>query len=192
MKRLEATIPIDFEYLLSHLFGKQNYHAITGTSNIKLLKDSYIKIFKSIRRSIELNIISVDQVLIEDLNDICDSALLELKKKYPAELVNIKMSIYLTKIIFLLLGSFPQNWNKRKTNFNKEWILNRYRSINYTSNFQQQTFLILDNYKKYSNPQKHPKVEELWNKLNYAFRNDYFKFIKWFKENFFDIYKKII
>ncbi len=82
MKNPEATIPIDFEYLLSHLFGKQNYHAITGTSNIKLLKDSYLKIFKSIRRSIELNVISVDQILLEDLNDICDSALLELKQKF--------------------------------------------------------------------------------------------------------------
>lgn len=192
MKSLEATIPIDFEYLLSHLFGKQNYHAITGTSNIKLLKDAYSKIFKSIKRSIELNVISVDQVLIEDLFNICDNALLELKQKCTAELVNIKMSTYLTKIVFLLLGSFPKNWNKRKTNFNKEWVLNRYRSINYTSNYQQQSFLILDNYKKYSNLKKHPKVEELWDKLNYEFRNDYFKFIKWFKENFFDIYKKIV
>ena len=100
MKSLEATIPTDFEYLLSHLFGKQNYHTITGTSNIKLLKDAYSKIFKSIKRSIELNVISVDQVLIEDLFNICDNALLELKQKCTAELVNIKMSTYLTKIVF--------------------------------------------------------------------------------------------
>ena len=192
MNRLEATIPIDFENLLSHLFGKQNYHATTGTSNIKFLKNSYSKIFKSIKRSVELNIITVDQILTKDLFSICDYALLELKQKHTAELVNIKMSIYLTKIVFLLLGSLPKNWNKRKTNFNKEWVLTKYRSINYTSNFQQQTFLILDNYGSYANLKKHPQIEKIWDKLNYEFGNDYFKFIKWFKENYSDIYKNII
>lgn len=192
MKINHATIPIDFEYLLSHLFGKQNYHAVTGTHNTKFLKESYTKIFKSIKRSIELNIITSDQVLLEELNDLCEIALLQLKQKNTAELINIKMSTYLTKLVFILIGSFPKNWNKRKTNFNKEWILNRYRSICYTSTFQQKCFLILDNYEKHANKKAYPKVEDLWNKLNYDFRNDYFKFVKWFKENYFEIFKKIL
>lgn len=191
MENNQATIPIDFEYLLSHLFGKQNYHAITGTSNTKFLKEAYTKIFKSIKRSIELNIITADQVLLEDLIHICDNAILQLKQKNTAELLNIKMSTYLTKLVFLLIGSFPKNWTKQKTNFNKEWILNKYRSICYTSNFQQKCFLILDNYEKYAKKKIYPKVEDLWDKLNYEFRNDYFRFVKWFKENYFDIYKKI-
>lgn len=192
MKNIPATIPNEFEYLLSHLFGKKNYHAITGTSNIKILQNSYTKIFRSIKRSIELNIVTADQVLIEDLFNICENALLELKQQCNAELINIKMSTYLIKIVFLLLGSLPKNWDKQKTNFNKEWILNRYRTINYSNNYEQQCFLILDNYKSHSNLKKHPKVEELWVKLNYEFRNDYFKFVKWFKENYFDIYTKIV
>ncbi len=192
MNNNQAEIPIDFEYLLSHLFGKQNYHAVTGTSNTKFLKESYTKIFKSIKRSIDLNIITSDQVLLEELSNICDNALLQLKQKNTAELINIKMSTYLTKLVFILIGSFPKNWSKRKTNFNKEWILNRYRSICYTSTFQQKCFLILDNYKKHANKTAYPKVEDLWNKLNYDFRNDYFKFVKWFKENYFDIYKKVL
>jgi hypothetical protein len=192
MKDKSVVIPIEFEYLLSHLFGKQNYHAITGTNNIKFLKNTYTKIFKSIKRAVELNIISSDEVLIEDLVYICENSLLELKQKYTAELLNIKMSTYLTKIVFLLIGQFPSNWDKHKTNFKKEWILNRYRTINYTSDFQQRCFLILDNYNKHSNPSQHPKLNKLWDKLNYEFKNDYSKFVKWFKKNYFDIYKKII
>lgn len=192
MNNNQAEIPIDFEYLLSHLFGNQNYHAVTGTNNIKFLKQSYTKIFKSIKRSIELNIITSDQVLLEELINICDNALLQLKQKKTAELINIKMSTYLTKLVFLLIGSFPKNWDRRKTNFNKEWILNRYRSISYTSTFQQKCFLILDNYEKHAKKKSYPKIEDLWYKLNYDFKNDYFKFVKWFKENHFEIFKKIL
>ena len=98
----------------------------------------------------------------------------------------------LTKIVFLLIGQVPNNWEKRKTNFNKEWKLDKYRNINYTSNYQQMTFLILDNYKTYSKSINGLSIKKLWDKLNYEFHNDYFKFINWFKNNHFDIYKKII
>ena len=99
MKNNSATIPIDFEYLLSHLFGKQNYHAVTGTNNVKFLKNSYKRIFTSIKKSIELNVISADQVLVDELFIVCDNALDELKRKANAEVINIKMSSYFRVLI---------------------------------------------------------------------------------------------
>lgn len=192
MKDKSISIPIEYEYLLSFLFGKSNYHAITGTQDIKFLKKTFTNIFKSITRSINLNIYSCDQTQKNELLSICDNALADIKKPANSEILNIRMITNLTKIVFLLIGQVPNNWEKRKTNFNKEWKLDKYRNINYTSNYQQMTFLILDNYKTYSKSINGLSIKKLWDKLNYEFHNDYFKFINWFKNNHFDIYKKII
>ena len=173
------------------MFGKSNYHAITGSQDIKFLKKTFSKIFKSISRSINLNIYSCDQTHKDELLYLCDNALLKIKSEKNAEILNLQMITSLTKITFLLIGQFPNNWHKRKTSFNKEWKLDKYRNIIYTSNFQQKTFLILEKYKDYADLKSDPKIEELWNKLNYDFRNDYFKFVNWFVENHFNIYKKI-
>ena len=191
MENKKVLIPIDYEYLLSNLFGKSNYHAISGNQDIEFLRRTFTKIFKSIKRSIELNIYSADQILKDDLKVICENFIEDIKKTSNPDSLNIKMNTNLTKIIFLLIGRIPNNWNKRKTNFNKEWMLDRYRNVNFTSNYRQRTYLIIENFGMHSNNNKNITINQLWDKLNYDFHNDYFKFVNWFKENFFNIYKKL-
>ena len=191
-KQVTISIPIEYEYLLSNLFGKSNYHAVTGSGDIKFLKKTLFRLFKSLSRSVQLNVVSGDEILMSEIEMLCDNALSELKQNQTAELLMLKMISYLTRICFQLIGQYPNNWSKRSTNLNKEWKLDKYRNVVYTSNFQQKSFLILDNYSRFASSTTHPKVEVLWDKLNYDFNNDYLKFIKWFKKEYNDIYKCII
>ena len=47
---------LEFEYLLTRLFGKYNYHGYVGEKSFKEWKRDLAKVFRSILRALTLNV----------------------------------------------------------------------------------------------------------------------------------------
>ncbi|MBK8944086.1 MAG: hypothetical protein IPM32_02340 [Ignavibacteriae bacterium] len=192
MKKEEFTIPIEFEGLLKTLFGQANYHGATGHYNITRLKKIYSSIISSLKRSIKINLVNIDNIHITKLVELCDKAIYTIKQSDNIDRVNVSVILFFTELSFLLIGDLPENWNCQKTINDKCWKLNKHRSIFYLSDEMQKSFTILDNFKNFSNELKPFSENEMWDKLNYEFGNNYSKFVKWFKIEFPLVYIKIL
>ncbi len=74
-------VPLSFEYLMSALFGKDNYHGYVGTVERSVWKKDLRKIVKYIKKSIELSV-DADQFHKNRLLSIC----LGLEKSLPRQI----------------------------------------------------------------------------------------------------------
>ena len=189
--KVEISIPTNFETILKQLYGCANYHGSSGHHNYIWLRKIYTKIINSIKRSIILNLTELDNYHKNRLIKHCDDTMLGIKKTTNINRININIIGFYTKLTFQLLGDLPDNWNNIKTANNSCWKFDKHRKIIYLSNNEQKTFIILDSFKDYAKELSPISEDELWNKLNYEFLNNYNKFIEWFKIEFPLVYIKL-
>lgn len=186
----EINIPISFEYLLSFLFGKQNYHGHCGFHSFSTWKKEQLKLIKTIRKAVKINVDS-DIYHRNTILRSCDLAIQQIKNAKTKDAVNIAMIEYCVKIIFALLGNFPDNWDKRGTSNWQTWKLDTYRKLIYTSTLDNKANLILSLAGSDKYGEKIPNDRDLFMTRILEFAGDSEGFVNWFKHEYPRTYKDI-
>lgn len=184
-------VTLSFEYLLSHMFGKQSYHGFVGAYSASEWKKHILKIIKAMQNAIVVNIDIADECHKRNLFEICRSATETIKKEKTKDMINLYTIEYLVRIIFELMGKMPDNWARKVVNRLCDWKLNKYRKIIYTQTKRQKVNLIvsLPNGSLYR--RRFKDTNELFYKLVADLKGDSDKFLQWFKEKYPDLYLKL-
>lgn len=186
----EIYVNIEFEYLMSSLFGNVKYHGDTGHKTISDWKGRLMKIIGSIENGIRYNVDS-DEFHKEKLNLFCEIARKEIKNCNDINQINTKTIYCLVNIIFYLMGDMPDNWDLKSTNKINHWKLDNNRTLYYMQTPKQKANLILHLSTKSGYSDILPEYSELFKKRFYDFNKDDTKFIEWFKKTYTTAYMKI-
>ena len=179
----EIYLDINFEHLLSNLFGKSNYHSITGHYKSTTWAKYICKIFDAIEKSIDQNIAFSDNYQKSEFSRICTDTKSKIQANQNINSINHDTILGMSKIIFNLMGKMPDNWDRKVVNHPNHWRIDRHRTINYSQTTRQRANLIMElaNHPDYSSGL--PSIQDLNRKFYIELGNDEVKFIKWFKDN---------
>ena len=185
------TVPISYEYLMSGLFGKLNYHGHVGALITKYWKRDILKINKYIKKTIRLNVQS-DQIHLNAMLKICDELEKQTKDSKTINGVNAAFVELYTTLIFLLLGNIPDHWNRRSPYADRFWLVNGHRSLEYHQTNLQKTYLIINAV----DIRKIVKINlDDYEDMHQAFyrgaKGDADRFIAWFKNTYPEKYCEI-
>ncbi len=182
--------PMEFEYLLSYLFGKLNYHGYVGFKELNEWKKINRKVMNTVRKAICINTDTSDEWHKRELLKRCDLALDGIKGARSKDELNGKFISDLVHIIFELMGGFPDHWKYKGTSNPKCWKLNRFRSVNYSQS-DEQKFAIIDRIITQRIFKEIPDSSKLWTVYAIDMKRNKTKFLKWFKHKYNDVYRKI-
>jgi len=183
-------VPISYEYMMSHLFGKSNYHGHVGCLTKSSWKNDVRKINKYVKKSIELNV-NTDSYHKGRLKYLCDC--LEEKVSQSKSLNEINVSFVETYVIllFTLLGNFPDHWNRKAPYADRFWELDGHRSMSYTQTDEQKAALVINlvDTEKAINVEikEHKNMHEAFG----ACGSNPAKFIAWLKDKYPRVYCEI-
>lgn len=191
-KELEDKINLElnFEYLLSNLFGKKNYHGYTGLKTTDEWLSNLIEIIDYIEKSIENSIETTDSFHKRQLHSLCNRTKESIENSKGINQINQNTIIGLVKLIFELIGQYPDNWNLSRLNHKQHYELNKYRQIVYNQTDEQRYYYILRLSETHLRD-KIPSYAQLINIFSYECNKDYSNFIKWFKKNHSNYYMEI-
>ena len=184
-------LPISYEYMMSFLFGKKNYHGHVGRYGPSTWKKDLLKINKYIKKAIRLNVNS-DAIQKELLFNKCDELEKKLKEAKTIGALSTAFVESYTQLIFQLLGKIPHHWDDRAPWPDSFWDLSGYRKLNYEQNNEQKAAVII-----YAvDTRKFPKLKvKGFKDMREAFyqgcRRDLSVFIQWFKDNYPKEYCKL-
>ena len=187
----EIYLDLEFEYLLSYLFGKSNHHATVGYINCKDWSKNIYKIIDAIEKGILQNIVFTDNYQKNELINICSETKVKINSSKQINNVNQDVIIGMTKLIFNLIGQMPDNWDRKVVNHPNHRKLNKHRTIHFSQNNRQKANLIMSLAKLPGYNNGLPTLEELNQKFYIELANDELKFVTWFKHNFPENYIKM-
>ena len=185
MEKDTIYVPLSFEHLFSHIFGKKKYHGFVGRHQLNVWRKQVYKLIKVIIKFINYNIDISDNFHKNDLLKTCNNALTETSRAKTIEEINISLIENLIIIIIKMFGKMPDNWHKKTINRRDYYKLDKYRKIAYiqTSDQKAQLILALCN--------KEPYKNELYNKFWFDFHKDSQQFVDWFKNVYPKIYMEM-
>jgi hypothetical protein len=184
-------VPISFEFLMSSLFGKTNYHGYVGSVRQSIWKKDLIKIVKYIKKSIIINA-NTDHFHKSELIKTCNTIEEKIKKSKSFDEINLETIEGFIRLVFLLLGNMPNHWDRKSPYLDKFWELDGHRTLIYSQSDEQKVYLIInlvDIRKQFS-----IKVEDYENlsSLFYKrFRENASEFLSWFKDSYPETYCQI-
>lgn len=144
MRQRERTnVPISVEYLFSALFGKVPYHGYVGTVSVTTWKKDLAKTGRWIKRAIELNA-RTDSFHRSELLETCDRMISNVEGAKSATEANMKVIESLVRVVFMLLGDMPDNWNQKSPYRNSFWRLDAHRSRQFSQSPVQKVRLLID------------------------------------------------
>lgn len=163
---------------IEEVFGMKN-----SLSNSPFdLKNMCKRIIKTLRRAIFLNIIT-DKNHLKQINTSLHKLESSLKDKDFEPLYIVA----LLELIFLLLGDYPNNWQKKSVSPDDCYSLNKRRSLIYYQNIKQKVFII---FKAHTEKEQLSKELPFW-KLTSFFRKQHSnkniycqEFIDWYSKNY--------
>lgn len=184
-------LSLQFENLLSILFGKENYHGEVGEIKNSVWKKHLLKIIIAIEKSISQNVTFTDGYQKKELEILISKLKSSISTSKTLNQTNQDVILFFTKIIFNILGRLPYNWDKKNTSRKEYWKLDNFRTLGYTQNYSQKANLILhlSDYSEYNEGM--PSKRELQQKLYLELKNNELEFINWFKQNYPNSYLKI-
>lgn len=187
----EMHLSLQFENLLSILFGKENYHGEVGEIKNSVWKKHLLKIIIAIEKSISQNVTFTDGYQKKELEILISKLKSSISTSKTLNQTNQDVILFFTKIIFNILGRLPYNWDKKNTSRKEYWKLDNFRTLGYTQNYSQKANLILhlSDYSEYNEGM--PSKRELQQKLYLELKNNELEFINWFKQNYPNSYLKI-
>lgn len=191
MEKDKISIPISFEFLLKTLFGNIVYHEFAREHKVYDWKTTILKMINAIRKSILVNLDITDDFHKNELLELCHIAEGKIKESKAKDAINVAAIENLIKIIFVLMGKIPDNYDKRVVNRLEYWKLNRYRKLIYTQTKSQKLNLILSLPNNLWYSDRFPEKLALFEKYRTYFRGDVDKFIRWFKNKYKDISAEI-
>ena len=136
-------ISIEFEDLLSYLFGESHYHGFTGHHNIGVWKKTILKIFDLLQKTIKVNLDTTDLSHKKRFQELFNSAIRNIKKASKKDEINRLCIQYLLQITFLLQGGEFNNWERKV--IQKQYLkLDKCRKINFTQTNNHRINILLD------------------------------------------------
>lgn len=181
-------LPLSFEYLMTFLFGEQNYHGYVGSVERTTWKKDMQKIARYIKKAIQLNVHS-DNYHRSKLIQICEELTEKIKKSNKIEEINILIIQEFTKIIFNLIGNMPNHRRSKRPYNDSYWKFYGHRNLVYTQNTTQKVWLILSLGSKIDIALK--EYDSLNEVFYFKFRSNKEKFLSWFKKNYPNQYCEI-
>jgi len=183
-------VPITYEYMMSHLFGKHNYHGHVGGLSKTAWKKDLRKINKYIKKSVDINLNS-DAYHKGMLAYLCDCLDQKISDAKSLNEVNVSFVETYTRLIFTLLGNFPNHWNRKAPYAERFWELDGHRTSAFVQTDEQKAALVLN----LVDIKKAISVElKDFENMHEAFskcKSDASLFIKWLKKNHPEIYCEI-
>lgn len=184
-------VSLQFENMLSLLFGKDNHHGDIDNMRHSDWKKNILKIINAIEKSVNQNVSFTDDYQKAELDRIINQVKVKVSGSKSINQTNHDTILGMTKIIYNILGRFPYNWDRKNTSRRENWNLREFRTLGYTQNYAQKANLIihLSDYSDYN--EGLPTKRELQKKLYMELKNDDFEFVEWFKLNYPQAYLKI-
>lgn len=184
-------ISLGFENMLSFLFGKDNHHGDVGSMTHPEWKKTLLKIINAIEKSVNQNVNFTDSYQKVELDRAINEVKVRIARSNSINQTSHDMILYLTKIIFNILGRVPENWDKKNTSRKELWKLSDFRTLGYTQNYTQKANLIiyLSDYSNYN--EGLPPKRDLQRKLYMELKCNDFEFVEWFKLKYPQNYLKI-
>jgi len=184
-------VSYDFEYVLTYLFGKNRCHGFAGFTKIPRWKKELMKLVRTIERAVRINL-DTDDFHRRDILAGCESTIMALKAAETLDDINTAMMGFTVRTIFMLLGHFPNNWDRRSVSNSKVWRLDRFRKVAYIRTPEQRANLILSLTDRHGYSDRLPKWKDLLRVRHIEFKDDDEKFLEWFKENHRDVYDETV
>ncbi|MBK6392609.1 MAG: hypothetical protein IPF70_19030 [Saprospiraceae bacterium] len=131
------TTKYSFINIIMQLYGLQTYSDMKGSIDFTTAKKYYLKLLDSIRSAIGDTILITDKSHKLELLETIKKYKIELKKAVSFDELDQSMITFQTTLIFLLIGSVPNNTHDPKINRKGKWKLNFYRQIHYTQTAEQ-------------------------------------------------------
>ena len=189
MKEEKIILNDSFEILEKQLFGSRFYHQDAGVKTFPEWKSRIVKIAEALCLAIDQNLNHTDKLHRETIVTQIKALIKDIEKAPNIDLINNETIVHLTKIVFLLLGDFPNNWDRRIRTAPKKWYLNRFRTSSYLQTPRKKSLLLIETIK--NQYQKRITGEKLQEKLRLEMNGDYKLFNNWYKEEQWEEYYRI-
>jgi|SRR2546425_4424025 len=136
---------LSFEHFLSRLFGKSRYHSTTGIRHTTAeWRQELLRIGRSVRRSITINVRATDHSHRDELLERCMSVEQALEDSTTINDLNLVMIQHLAEVSFLLMGAVPDHWDAIHPPGPNGWKLSGFRNVVYAQTPEQKVQLVLD------------------------------------------------
>jgi len=175
---------LQFEHFLCDLYGKANYHGTVGWTSFSSYKKHILKISKSIRSAIDLNVQDIDACHLKSLNNKLENLDLGISESKTFEELGQIVALRLFQIIFLLLGDIPKNWGLEIRTNHKHFSLQRHRRIHFSQTMEQKFNSIIDNAPSNEFSETKYSRQMLLNVFGSTHNRNFKKFLEWHKDNF--------
>jgi hypothetical protein len=103
------TLSLQFENMLSLLFGKENHHGDVGNMKKSEWKKNILKIINALEKGLNQNMIYTDQHQKSEFDNIIKQLKSKVSSAKTISQVNHDTLLGFTKLIFNLFGRFPYN-----------------------------------------------------------------------------------
>ncbi len=183
-------VPLSYEYMMSHLFGKHHYHGHVGSHSKSSWKKDLRKINKYIEKSININV-QTDSYHKGMLLYLCDCLDEKVSKAKSINEINVSFVETYVRLIFTLLGNFPDHWRRKAPYADRFWELDGHRSLSFSQTDEQKAALVINlvDIKKAINVELegHENMHEAF----WACNSNPTKFINWLKAEHPRVYCEI-
>jgi len=186
------TTDLSFEYMLSFLFGKKRFHGYSGHFSPRKWRQQIVLIFEVLERAVR-ETIRGDERHRQQIEKRCRAAVADLGRARSTGQVSVAAVEHLTYIAFLVIGEWPDNWNKSPNDAprSKNWSLTHYRSLQYLRSYEQRVRQIISLADGEEFKRRLPSRNELYDQLHRTCKGNHRKFIAWFKREYGDIYLEL-
>lgn len=181
-------LDVGFEHLLNRVFGRNRYHGAAGNHDKTSWKNILTKLFTSLEKHIDANI--QDDIEQENkLKQNIDTMKSVLHRNESINELNIHSVRVLFDICFQLLGDKIDNTDKKIVNHSSHYKLDKKRTITYHSNNLQKFKIVCSKAgtAKFLDA-GFPNKNDLWDLYLDEMNNNPDKFIKWFKDEYPNLY----
>ena len=178
-------ISLSSEVFLCHLFGHPMLY-VHGITSQKTWKKILVRITTIIEKAIEKNVIS-DGFHFSRLNFYIEQLKEASRSKYIRD---VDIILYLTGIIFELLGGVPDYSGRRRINRHSDYYLRGLRSLCYLQNPLQKLNTILEaaRYKPWCD---YHNSDDLFQEYVGKFNGNPEGFIEWYKNTYPKVYLEL-
>jgi len=177
--------------MMSFLFGRSNYHGHVGGHSPSVWKKDLLKINKYVVKAIRLNLNS-DGLQKDMLFNECDRLEKKLKEAKSIGGLSAAFTESYTRLIFQLLGNFPNHWDRKAPWPDRFWDLSGHRKLKYEQTDDQKAFLIINAVDiRKSLKIKAKGFKDMHEAFYRGSKGNPGKFMEWFKEHYPRQYRKL-
>jgi hypothetical protein len=119
------------------------YHGYVGAVSARTWKKDLAKTTRYISRAIELNA-RTDSFHRRELLETRERLVSQIEGSKTADQANLAVIESLVKLVFMLLGDMPDNWNQKSPYRDSFWRLEAHRSQHFSQSSAQKVRLLID------------------------------------------------